>query len=213
MNNFWSISKPVTLIDDESHQPRKGTSSSWERIFKSFAISFASTVLVVPLLFFVFAKIINPTEEASFDAVSNLVSIFFLLVLTVYWNIDSRFGRLWTYAATTFNDSAKIENKAGRSYLRACLASDLIDMNLWQHETFSSFFKTQLKEAIENHYLDSEQKDEWLHKVERQELRISEAHSLIYKNVEYWHHLHDSPTDTQLQTTTTSNQSAPTAIK
>ena len=60
----------------------------------------------------------------------------------------------WDYLAKTFNDIIKLNANddrlkySQRDHLAACLAHDILTMNMWAHRSFRSFFKEILLKAV-----------------------------------------------------------------
>lgn len=161
MPNFWEDHESPVVLLGKAGKPLVGSSSSGQRIRQAagytIVILFVAGLMVAALHAAILGHGLIASIEKGLKAVDGengswkfveLVSLLFAALLTVYWNIDSRFGRLWSYAATTFNEATKAESYLTRRYLLACLALDLIDMRLWAHETFTEFFKRELGHAL-----------------------------------------------------------------
>ncbi len=112
----------------------------------------------------VFYNTFFPLKEGKESVVPSYMFPFFISPLATYWSLDAVFGRKWSYCAGLFNELVKLRLsfpipntkeqleyfQARFDFLEATLASDLVDLDLYFHKSFSDMTISVLKKALSN---------------------------------------------------------------
>lgn len=116
--------------------------------------------LLLTIAFFVMIVILSVylmKYDFAFDK-SDLIRIgigISALCVSLYWSRDHKFGRKWTYCASTYNEiyikpKNPFEDKLILEFKRALFAADLLDCGLWRHKSFYREFNLILHLAIDS---------------------------------------------------------------
>jgi hypothetical protein len=108
----------------------------------------------------------------------------------------------WDYLAKTFNDTIKLPPKYSddlaynpRDHLSACLAHDILTMNMWAHRSFRAFFKEMLEKAVREKHKNNELEiNNQLLSIAQNGIAFADADELITFYLESKRHSSDRPT-------------------
>jgi len=181
--SFNRIIKSNLLYDKEYF---KNSERTHLLLVQSIGISL-NACLVIILLFWLLSKYLFPSihlADVSSDALIKAILFFVSSVLAIYWNLKTDQNKKFDYCLTTYNginkdkDLTKISSEI--ELREACLALDILTMDLWPKRILSTFFSRILKEAINND-------QEWK-KAKEGRLSQNEAYSFL---LEYAKRLND----------------------
>ena len=77
--------------------------------------------------------------------------------IATYWHGDASFGSKWRYCADRYNElsimqsqveGSKPQMQAGLNIAKADFSFDLLDTELWAHESFSRTFREVIQDAV-----------------------------------------------------------------
>lgn len=97
---------------------------------------------------------LNPSWPTSAESVIATSTIGFLTLWTgLFWNEKVSIHKKWEYLASLYNeilrtDFAKKSEYPKRALLENALALDILQLEMWSHESYAEFFRTALEEAI-----------------------------------------------------------------
>lgn len=108
------------------------------------------------------------SDLSNLVTITNVNSLVWVPVLSiVYWNLRNQFAGQWLYCANLYNkisfDNIDIKNPTELLYQRCTLALDLIQVDLYSHQSFSKTFNTALEKAI---YYVYENEPEYLKEID-----------------------------------------------
>lgn len=93
------------------------------------------------------------TLPAVVGSISSLSVAYVVLIMTVYWNIDSQYGRKWSFVSSNFYDINKNSNLRIRNMLLIKLWKDAFNLKVWGDPVFKPHIVLALKRAVERKYV------------------------------------------------------------
>lgn len=145
--NFFSISTFLVeyfVLNRYSFFGYKNHVKSNLRIMSSFMLTIFISISAV-----IFIKVITGWEEHCFNlSVKEIFTLFFGFLLSSFIIERKSLYEKWMYLSGVFNKIVENECKdvEAEDYtaLRACLALDILDMEMWSHASFRGFFKGEV---------------------------------------------------------------------
>jgi hypothetical protein len=131
---------------------------------------------VIIFLYWIISKFFYPNihlSEMSSDTLIKAILFFISSILAIYWNLKTDQNKKFDYCLTTYNGIIKDKkpNDDITPLREACLALDILTMDLWPKRILASFFKRVLKNAIND--------DEKWASVQKGELFQNEAYEIL----------------------------------
>ncbi|HET9238149.1 MAG TPA: hypothetical protein VFO10_12895 [Oligoflexus sp.] len=146
-------------------------------------------LLLIVMFFFSLCFIIYPLDPKRLaDWIVGAVGTSFLtyvgLVITVFWNLDSVYGRKWQLFYEQWYEVNRMQPGNAQDEQFCNLNMDIITMKLWGDPAISATFKEDLEVAIRNVLKDSPETDveSAINKLRRREMDVYEAHDYFARS-------------------------------
>lgn len=145
-------------------------------------------LLAIVILFFCLAFIVYPLKsERLVDWIVGAIGTSFLtyigLVITVFWNLDSVYGRKWQMFYEQWYEVNRMPAGREQNEQFCNLNMDAITMKLWGDPSISPLFKEDLERAIRNVLKDSPENEieRAVMKMRAGDMDVFEAHDFFAK--------------------------------
>ncbi|MDX9731668.1 MAG: hypothetical protein RBT63_07855 [Bdellovibrionales bacterium] len=174
-----------------------------KRILAAFVQTFWAVLAVVGLAWGL-GLFMPESDDMKSSMVGILVAVF---GATLWREMKDIYGK-WDYLAKVFNDVVKtpplkVRSHQGvlnggmysiREHLAACLAYDILTMNMWAHRSFRKFFAEMLEKAIADKYMEQPHiVIDTLSSIAKDGIAFSEASGLLGGYIESLRHPQDRP--------------------
>lgn len=145
-------------------------------------------VIAIAILFLSLTFIVSPLDlKCLIEWVVMAIGTGFLtyvgLVITVFWNLDSVYGRKWQLFYEQWYEVNRMPAGSEQEEQFCNLNMDIITMKLWGDPAISATFKVDLELAIRDVLKDSPESDieDAIQKMRQGEMDVYEAHDYFAK--------------------------------
>lgn len=118
--------------------------------------------------------------KCIFTITSGSSAAFIATIGTIYWNLDSIYGRKWSLIFEQWYQINRLKNESTKAFHFCNLYMDVITMKLWGDPGIAGAFKRHLIEAIFSTVSDGERLSV-IYRLENGEFTTYEAHEYFSK--------------------------------